>query len=54
MSHKKNREEALRWFTTGQDDLDSAIILRQNNKHAHACFHAQQAVKRIVRRTPLY
>jgi HEPN domain-containing protein len=49
MSHKKSREEALRWLTTGQDDLDSAIILRQNNKHAHACFHAQQAVEKAIK-----
>jgi hypothetical protein len=44
MSHKKNQEEAIRWLTTGQDDLDTAAILKKNKKHAHACFHAQQAV----------
>jgi HEPN domain-containing protein len=49
MSHRKNQEEALRWFTTGQDDLDSAIILKQNKKHAHACFHAQQAVEKAIK-----
>ena len=40
MSHEKNREEAVRWLTTGQDDLDTARILKKNEKHAHACFHA--------------
>jgi len=49
MSHKKNREEANRWFTTGQDDLDTAVILRKNKKHAHACFHAHQAVEKAIK-----
>ena len=49
MSHKKNREEANRWFITGQDDLDTAVILRKNKKHAHACFHAQQAVEKAIK-----
>jgi HEPN domain-containing protein len=49
MSHKKNKEEALRWLTTGQDDLDTAVILKKNKKHAHACFHAQQAVEKAVK-----
>ncbi|HLP62750.1 MAG TPA: HEPN domain-containing protein [Candidatus Deferrimicrobium sp.] len=50
MSHKKNKEEAVRWLTTGQDELETAIILRKNKKHAHACFHAQQAVEKAVKR----
>jgi HEPN domain-containing protein len=49
MSHRKNREEAFRWLTTAGDDLDSAVILKQNNKHAHACFHAQQAVEKAIK-----
>lgn len=49
MSHKKNRDEAVRWLTTGQDDLDTAKILKQNKKHAHACFHAQQAVEKSIK-----
>jgi HEPN domain-containing protein len=49
MSHKKNREEAARWVTTGRDDLDTAIILKKNKKHAHACFHAQQAVEKAIK-----
>jgi HEPN domain-containing protein len=49
MSHKKNQEEAARWLTTGQDDLDTARILKKNGKYAHACFHAQQAVEKAVK-----
>ena len=49
MSHKKNREEAVRWLTTAQDDLDTARILKKSKKHAHACFHAQQAVEKAVK-----
>ena len=49
MSRKKNEEEARRWFVTGQDYLDAALILRQNHKHAHSCFHAQQAVEKAIR-----
>jgi HEPN domain-containing protein len=49
MSHKKNQEEAIRWLTTGQDDLDTAVILKKNKKYAHACFHAQQAVEKAVK-----
>jgi HEPN domain-containing protein/phosphoserine phosphatase len=49
MSHKKNQEEANRWFVTGKDDLDTAVILKQNQKHAHACFHAQQAVEKAIK-----
>ncbi|MGD2092611.1 MAG: HEPN domain-containing protein [Candidatus Aminicenantes bacterium] len=54
MSHKKNQEEASRWFDTGKDDLDTAVILKQNQRHAHACFHAQQAVEvaRIIKQIP--
>jgi HEPN domain-containing protein len=49
MSHKKNRDEALRWLKTGVDDLDTAMILKRNEKHAHACFHAQQAVEKAMK-----
>jgi HEPN domain-containing protein len=49
MSHKKNQEEAKRWLVTGLDDLDTALILKQNKKYAHSCFHAQQAVEKAVK-----
>jgi phosphoserine phosphatase len=45
MSHKKNQEEANRWFVTGKDDLDTAVILKQNQKHAHK--NDEQAKKQI-------
>jgi HEPN domain-containing protein len=48
MSHKKNLEEAVRWFATGQGDLEVAEILKKNHKHAHACFNAQQAVEKAI------
>ena len=28
MSREKNRQEALRWFKTAEDDLDTANILK--------------------------
>jgi HEPN domain-containing protein len=49
MSHEKNREEANRWLLTAKDDLDTAIILKEKKKNAHACFHAQQAVEKAVK-----
>jgi len=49
MSTEKNQREAIRWLTTAQDDLDSAVILRRNGKFAHACFHAQQAGEKAVK-----
>ena len=49
MSIEKNRQEALRWLTAADDDLDSAIILREKRKFAHACFHAQQAGEKALK-----
>ena len=49
MSTEKNREEALRWYRTARDDLDTARILRENGKYPHACFHAQQAAEKSVK-----
>jgi HEPN domain-containing protein len=49
MSRKKNREEALRWLDTGKGDLEAAEILKKNQKHAHACFNAKQAVEKAVK-----
>lgn len=43
MSTEKSFHEAKRWFTTAEDDLDTAKILKKNAKYAHSCFHAQQA-----------
>lgn len=49
MSTEKNRQEAVRWLTTSGDDLDTAKILKENKKYAHACFHAQQAGEKAVK-----
>ena len=49
MSTEKNRIEARRWLHTADDDLDSAIILKENRKFAHSCFHAQQAAEKALK-----
>ena len=49
MSTDKNRAEAIRWLKTAVDDVDSALILKENGKFAHACFHAQQAGEKAVK-----
>jgi len=49
MSTEKNRIEANRWLHTADDDLDSAIILKENSKFAHSCFHAQQAAEKALK-----
>ena len=49
MSVEKNRREAERWFKTAQGDLESAVILMENNKYAHSCFHSQQAGEKAIK-----
>jgi HEPN domain-containing protein len=49
MSTEKNIKEAIRWFRTAEDDLDSAKILKDNGKHAHSCFHSQQAAEKSLK-----
>lgn len=49
MSVKKNVKEAARWLKTAEDDLDSAVILKKNDKFAHACFHAQQVGEKALK-----
>jgi HEPN domain-containing protein len=49
MSTEKNIREAKRWLTTAEDDNDSAVILKKNNKFAHSCFHAQQAGEKALK-----
>lgn len=41
MSVEKIRHEAHRWLKTALDDFNTAQILSENRKFAHACFHAQ-------------
>lgn len=49
MSNEKSVYEAKRWFTTAEDDLDTARILRKSAKYAHSCFHAQQAGEKALK-----
>jgi HEPN domain-containing protein len=49
MSTEKNIREAKRWLTTAEDDIDSAVILKENGKFAHSCFHAQQAGEKALK-----
>jgi HEPN domain-containing protein len=43
MSAEKRSAQAIRWFTTAQDDFQSAEILHKNGKFAQSCFFSQQA-----------
>jgi HEPN domain-containing protein len=43
MSIEKKTAQAVRWFSTAQDDLSSAEIVHKNNKFPQCCFHSQQA-----------
>ena len=49
MSTEKNIREAIRWLATADDDIDSAVILKNNGKFAHSCFHAQQAGEKALK-----
>ena len=49
MSKEKNKQEADRWLRTAQDDLDTAVILKDNGKFAHSCFHSQQAGEKAMK-----
>ena len=49
MSTEKNTKEAIRWFKTAEDDLDSAMILKDSGKYAHSCFHSQQAAEKSLK-----
>ncbi len=49
MSTEKNATEAARWLETGEDDLDAAVVLRENAKFPHACFYAQQAGEKALK-----
>lgn len=49
MSLEKNRQEAERWLKTAEGDLEAAVILLENNKYAHSCFHSQQAGEKAMK-----
>ena len=49
MSAEKNREEGRRWHETALGDLETARILLTHTRHAHVCFHAQQAGEKVLK-----
>ena len=49
MSAEKNRAEALRWLQTAREYMETAEILHDADRHAHACFHAQQAGEKALK-----
>jgi HEPN domain-containing protein len=49
MSTEKNVTEALRWLKTGEDDLEAAVVLRENGKFPQACFYTQQAGEKALK-----
>lgn len=49
MSVEKNRIEAERWLLTAQGDLQTAVVLLNNSRYAHACFHAQQSGEKAIK-----
>lgn len=49
MSAEKNRGEASRWLETSLGDLETARVLRQARRWAHACFHAQQSSEKALK-----
>ena len=49
MSLEKNRQEAERWLKTAEGDLETAVILLENKKYAHSCFHSQQAGEKAIK-----
>jgi HEPN domain-containing protein len=49
MSLEKARSEAARWLETAEQDLDTAILLKEHGRFAHACFHAQQAGEKAMK-----
>jgi HEPN domain-containing protein len=48
MSAEKNRSEASRWLQTAREDFETVEVLRKAGRHAHACFHAQQAGEKAI------
>lgn len=49
MSTEKNKEEAMSWLRTAENDLMAAEVLKKNGMYSHACFHAQQAAEKSVK-----
>lgn len=49
MSDEALQAEARRWLITAENELTTARILRDNARHAPACFHSQQAAEKAVK-----
>ncbi len=49
MSVEKKDAQALRWFSTAQDDMGAAEILHKNKMFAQSCFHSQQAGEKALK-----
>jgi HEPN domain-containing protein len=49
MSAEKRSAQAMRWFSTAKDDLQTADILYRNQKFAQSCFFSQQAGEKAIK-----
>jgi len=43
------REEALRWFEEGENDISTSKILLENKKYNPSAFYSQQAAEKILK-----
>ena len=43
------REEALRWFEEGENDISTANILLEHKKYNPSAFYSQQAAEKILK-----
>lgn len=43
------RDEALRWFEEGVNDISTANILLENNKFNPSAFYSQQAAEKLLK-----
>lgn len=43
------REEALRWFEEGENDISTANILLEHEKYNPSAFYSQQAAEKILK-----
>jgi HEPN domain-containing protein len=49
MSVEKNIIETERWLKTAQGDYETAVVLLDHSRYAHACFHAQQSGEKAMK-----
>lgn len=49
MSADQNRQQAIRWFATAEQDLASARWIRDGGYFNTACFQAQQAAEKALK-----